>query len=144
MLRDYNSPHTGRAELVCRLDKLVARAAILAIIEYSRLLLLHHTFELRGSAAFRSTQQPNSCSKMLFTSIATFTRVWPCFSYYVLAWSYYGKSLHQLQWTYILYFSCFTICFCHKQLILPSAKQRRLQHYSYKPGSSSSQQARAL
>ena len=27
-------------------------------------------------------------------------------------------------------FSCSTICFCHKQLILPSAKQRWLQDYS--------------
>ena len=51
MLCDY-SPRIGWAELVCGLDKLVARAAILAIIEYSR-ILLHPTFELQGSAAFR-------------------------------------------------------------------------------------------
>ena len=58
-LQDY-SHRTGRAEPVYGLDKLVARAAILAIIEYSR-LLLHPAFELWGSAAFRrSTQQPES------------------------------------------------------------------------------------
>ena len=57
-------------------------------------------------------------------------------------------KLHQLQCTYTHYFTCFTISFCHKQLILgPSAKQRRLQDYSYiacKPGSSLSQRALLL
>ena len=105
-------------------------------------------FDQRGSAAFRSTPAAagvqQNLRKTLFKCcllVATFTRVWPCCSYYVLAtctaaWSYYGKtilwsSFHELQCTYTLYFSCFTISFCHVQTADPplskATKVARLQ-----------------
>ena len=141
---------TGRAELVCGLDKLVDRAAILAIIEYSRLLLRTYSCKLRGPAAFRSTQQPesskfkeNSVFKFCLLVVATFTRVWPFCSYYephtyTAAGSYYGKtilwsSLHQLQCQLLYHL------FLSQTADPPLSKATKVARLqlAYKPGSSS-------
>ena len=65
---------------------------------------------------------------MLFASSYSFTRVWPCFSYYMLA-TLYCRLILKLSYGVQLLYQM--IYFCHKQLILISAKQRRLQDYSY-------------
>ena len=133
------SHHTGRQNF---LAQQASRAAILAIIlEYPRLLAAP-CFWTVGICCLQKYAaagvQQNLRKTLLFKCcllVATFTRVWPCCSYYVLhtytaAWSYYGKTIsygvHSTSYSvHTLFISvALPFCFHHKQLILPSTKQR--------------------
>ena len=95
-LRDQSSYRTGRT---CLWARQASRAAILAIIEYSR-LMLHPAFKLRQyllPSEVHSSRSPakfkeNSLFKCCLL-VATFTRVWPCCSYYVLATYIYCRLI---------------------------------------------------
>ena len=116
-------------------------------------------FDQRGSAAFRSTPAAagvqQNLRKTLFKCcllVATFTRVWPCCSYYVLATYIYCRLI--LLWkNYLMEFTPPVTVYIHSlfQLLYhlflsqtadpplsKATKVARLQ-LAYKPGSSSSQ-----
>ena len=94
------SHRTGRAELVCGLDKLVQSSYIFQLsqsIQDSCCTLLLNC-RIRCLHKYAATGVQQNARKTLYLNVvyqlvATFTRVWPCFSYYVLATYIYCRLI---------------------------------------------------